>query len=207
MFVFRSAVLLFIFLLVRDFSVQKCTAELSVYGNEIKGFEPYYGEYLCGVNSAYIVCKELEVNNFKYKNILSHFPEVHKRGVSLGQLKEFFQKKGLNTDLTWRSEEQIAQEGTNVFALVLYKGKPMSHIVCKRALGDGRIQSFDGFSFSEKANEFSNTQEATLLVYKEGICDWKFIKYFLWFIITFVLLFVSIHTTSKIIEKKKGGAQ
>ena len=92
--------------------------------------------------------------------VLDFYPNARLEGVSLSQIKDFFQKNGFYAKIDNVSNYHISQASSDLIYIELKNDKSFPHFVVKRKLFDSDIQviDFPNIFFEDKFNqvEFTN---------------------------------------------------
>lgn len=115
---------------------------------------------LCGVHATYLALGFLDFKSRSIEMVLDFYPNARLEGVSLSQIKDFFQKNGFYAKIDNVSNYHISQASSDLIYIELKNDKSFPHFVVKRKLFDSDIQviDFPNIFFEDKFNqvEFTN---------------------------------------------------
>ena len=96
---------------------------------------------LCGVNAAYVALRLLG-DEIRFGEVVDAFPQVEARGVTLQEVGEFLKHRGVAVKLARMSEAELARRAGQL-GIFLLPGDEMSHMVVKRVVAGGVVQTLD----------------------------------------------------------------
>ena len=158
---------------------------------------------LCGINSLYIALRLFGEENIEYKTLLASFSDVRRRGISLQELKSFFERKTYYCVTNEISELEITQLPSSTVAIALTQyGEYNYHLTTKISDGNGSLLVADADQGLKKISpgQLNETKQMTLLVstipitLEETQSPWLYLS----FLLTAILLSLTFFSMTKL---------
>ena len=142
----------------------QCTLPLSDNFTEKRQLEIDYSGNRCGINSVYIAFKLLGVN-LNYDNVTDGVAIDYKNGVSIKQLKDIVENRGLYSKSGHYDFKSIIKYRDAVFVLrVSGSDNDLGHFVVARSISNDEIQIIDPPARPYLISEYSNISSPGLMI-------------------------------------------